>query len=842
MRNIKSFVKNLLLFSIIFCFSVGHVQPKNTTKDDGTSTLVSFELNDEKLLDIVNKLAGLRQVNILLPNDQKKLSETTVTFKLGYKITLAKAWDLMLTMLDIAGYALINRETNLFALLPNDKIDKSAAPLYINTKLELIKNNDSTIRYLYYFKNIVLKKTEKDTDKSSVKANLEQIIVDMMQGQDSMQPDQRAEAKKNFIIDENHNSLLITGKANTLKNIITILNELDQGGFREAIEVIHILHTRASEIVDIISKLIPKKPDDNTYAFPPVIAEPKNRKTYFSSSTRIIEIGQTNSVAIFGLYESVQRIKDFIQKYLDKNVDAEKTVLHIKPLKYLEAKSFAATLTEFIEQNQKGTGAQSTAKVNENVLSGVIIQAEETIVSEVKKRTLGESKDIGVKLEDTSDKEKGPYIGGNNLIVAATQRDWKIIDKLVDELDTSQSQVALDVLVVDMTISTNKSLRSQLRRIANDNQNHEFKWQSAQIARAALDYTGGTQAAPTDINSSRGLEADLASQQPADAEHTTAYNIPASQPAGTTIFTYKDQSGTAAILALLENYSDVKVLSRPFIITKNNEQANILQEQDKLVPGNINEKSMGGTPIIQYTYITAAIKVSMIPRISRIADNINLEVRVDANEFVGDSDTITQRTVMTNANVRDQEVLVLGGISKTSIGDGIQGFPILSKIPIIGHLFKSQGMEYTHRNLVIFISPTRISQAKARSEVGPNQFTKDKVNDIAGKFEGYSGQITCPEKAENFGCLSDPITNFIFPYQGKPFADQIKEFSQRNVFVKGTEAKKLQLSEQQIAQFKGGRQTPEEKSSTKTNTQNDQNNKLKNLLKDEKNPLIKKET
>ncbi len=839
MGNIKSFVKNLLLFSIIFSLHNTHTQSQSNTKNDATSILVSFELNEEKLLDIVNKLAGMRQANILLPNDQKKLNEITVTFKLGYKITLTKAWDLMLTMLDIAGYSLSYRGNNLYALLPTDKIDKNPAPLYINTRLELIKNNDATIRYLYYFKNIVLKKSEKDSDKSSVKANLEQIIVDMIQGQDAQQPEQRAEAKKNFIIDENHNSLLITGKATTIKSIIAIINELDQGGFREAIEVIPILHTRASEIVNIINQLIPKRPD-SPYAFPPVIAEPKNKKTYFSSSTRILEISQTNSVAIFGLYESVQRIKDFIQKYLDKSVDAEKTILHIKSLKYLEAKSFAATLTNFIEQNQKGVESQSTIKGNDQILNGVIIQAEETIVSEVKKRSLGESKDIGVSLstEDT-DKEKGPYIGGNNLIVAATQRDWKIIDKLVDQLDTAQSQVALDVLVVDMTISTNKSLRSQLRRIANDNQNHDFKWQSAQIARAALDYTGGTQAAPTDINSARGVEADIASQQPGEATGDPSYNIPAVQPAGTTVFTYQDKNGTAAILALLENYSDVKILSRPFIITKNNEQANIVQEQDKLVPGPIDEKSMGGTPVVNYEYIKAAIKVSMIPRISRIADNINLEIRVDANEFVGNSDVITQRTVVTNANVGDQEVLVLGGIAKTSIGDGIKGFPILSKIPFIGYLFKSAGMEYTHRNLVIFISPTRISHTKAQIGTGPNQFTQNKVDDIAGKFISYSDQMRCPsEKNENFCCLSDPITDFIFPYQGGAFAQEIQEFARRNVFIKGTEAKKIQTQEKQIAQFKGSRVIEEENITTNKQSK-ESTDKLKTILKDEKNPLKK---
>ena len=365
-------MRNLLLFSILFLVHTTLTDAQKTpVKETQSTQLVSFDLNEEKLLDIVNKLAGLKQVNILLPNDQKKLGETTVTFKLGYKISVSKAWEMMITMLDIAGYALISHNNNLFEILPSNTIRNCSAPLYINTKTEIIKSSEATIRYLYYFQNINLK--EKD-----IKTNLETILKDMLPGQPEDQKEQ------SFLVYEQHNSLLITGKANAIKSVVDIIRELDQGRFSEAIEVIPVLHTNANEIVDIINKLKPKAQDDETFRFPPLVAEPKNSKTYFSASSRIIAITQTNSVAIFGLYESVQRIKDFIQKYLDKSIDAEKTILHVKPLKYLVSKDFAATLDNFVKQ--KAAGAQSTGKNTDNIFNNIIIQAEEMVIAESKER------------------------------------------------------------------------------------------------------------------------------------------------------------------------------------------------------------------------------------------------------------------------------------------------------------------------------------------------------------------------------------------------------------------------------------------------------------------------
>lgn len=779
--------------------------------------MIYFNFDGEKLLAIIDRLTAYKQINLLLPTDQKNLTETTVTFKVPHKIKISDAWEMTITLLDIAGFATIKRSQNLYKIEPKTDISKSKAPFYINVSTDTLPNSNTIIRYLYYFQNIFLKE-------SKVTEHLKKIVGNML-------PMQNAE--QNFELSEEYNSLLITAQSNVIKGIINLIQELDQSGFREAIEVIPIIHTDAEEIVAVIDQLIPQKKDEEQFRFPPLIAEPtSSRKTYFSSSTRIVTIPQTNSIAIFGLYDSVQRVKDFIVKYLDKKVDAERTVLHVKPLKYLKAEEFAQTLNNLI-QKQSG---QSIGEGKERVLSSdIIVIAEKPEIAKVKaeqERQLGAAgQDIGVKLEGVTKKE-GPIIGGNNIIVACNQRDWIIINDLVDKLDHEQWQVAIEVLIVDMSITTSNQLGVQLRRLHNETNLHEFKWQLANIQKPLLDFTSKTA-----VSTTTGIESDLLSEQNPGTGDPAVFNIASAAEAGSTIFSFKDNNGMAAILQLLRYFSDTKIISQPFVIARNNERANILQTEQRWLQGAADTASAGGTSVINYEYMKAATAVSILPRISKPADNINLEIKVDANEFIGPQET-RNRTVETNANVGHQEVLVLGGISRVDMDETVTKTPILSSIPILGYLFKQQTEERDQRILMIFISPSRIPPVSAIEGKSLNKFTQTKINAISQTLRETDKTIGCPEsftkKKENFQCLRDPITEFMFsPNIGNDMAANIESYAQRGVWTPdfSEQFKKAEGIEQYLKKPKG--------SILKKNN-NGKNNNLKNVLENEKNPFTSK--
>jgi general secretion pathway protein D len=810
--NKKNTTPFIFLFIVLFFSISAQKQINNETSEP----LIYFNFDGEKLIDIIDRLTAYQQINLLLPTDQKNLIETTVTFKIPHKIKVSDAWEMTITLLDIAGFATIKRNKNLYKIEPKVNISKSNAPFYVNVSTDILPNSNAVIRYLYYFQNIFLKE-------KGIKENFATILKDMLPLQN---PEQ------NFTLDENYNSVLITAQSNVIKGIINLIRELDQSGFREAIEVIPIINTNAEEIVSIIDQLIPQKQDDDKFRFPPMVAEPSSeRKTYFSSSTRIVTIPQTNSVAIFGLYDSVQRVKDFIRKYLDKKVDADKTVLHVKPLKYLKAEDFSQTLSNLI-QKQSG---QSAGENKERILSpDIIITAEkqQAATKGNKRQMSSEGSDAGVKLEGVKS-DDGPIIGGNNLIIACNQKDWKILDELIDKLDHEQWQVAIEVLIVDMTLATSNRLGTQLRRMHNDTQLHNLKWQSAHIEQPSLDYTSNS---ATAIDTTAGIEADLNSQQ---YNKSPDYDIAKLAPAGSSIFTFKDNNGIAAILEILSSYTDTKILSQPFVIARNNEQANILQVEQRWYEGQLDNASAGGTPVINYEAMNAATAVTILPRISKPADNINLEIKVAANEFIAAGQT-RNRTIETNANVGHNEVLVLGGISKTDIDTTIYKTPILSQIPILGFLFKNQIENRDIRNLMIFISPTRIPPTSVTGKlVTKNKFTQNKVDKYVKELINSDGITGCPNRCvkgntecENFQCLKDPINNFMFyPKIGNDIALNVESYAKRGVWTPDFEEnfKKKQTAGQET-QKKKESIIPSKKSS----------DKLQKILKEEESPIKSK--
>ena len=56
--------------------------------------------------------------------------------------------------------------------------------------------------------------------------------------------------------------------------------------------------------------------------------------------------------------------------------------------------------------------------------------------------------------------------------------------------------------------------------------------------------------------------------------------------------------------------------------------------------------------------------------------------------------------------IRNGDTIVIGGIFTKEISDAENGVPFLSKIPILGWLFKKQSVLDEQNELLIFITPT----------------------------------------------------------------------------------------------------------------------------------------
>ena len=85
------------------------------------------------------------------------------------------------------------------------------------------------------------------------------------------------------------------------------------------------------------------------------------------------------------------------------------------------------------------------------------------------------------------------------------------------------------------------------------------------------------------------------------------------------------------------------------------------------------------------------------------------EVSSISQQVLSASDVITnERKIETKVLAKDGDIVVLGGLVKDNVQDSQQGVPLLSDIPVLGRLFRSDVVSVTKSNLLVFIRSTII--------------------------------------------------------------------------------------------------------------------------------------
>jgi len=701
---------------------------------------ISFNYDDEDLVNVIDYIASKKGINLLYPTRADEKIAGKFSWHLEKKVTINQAWNLLATILDVAGYSIVPKE-DAYQIIKNSKeVSRYAMPLYIGTDHKNLPDSDQRIRYLYYLANI---KSE---------AEGENEIISTLK---SLLP-----ADANYKVDVATNALLIMAKANEIRSVMAIITHLDRPGFQETMEVVHLTHTEAPMIANLFNKNILAKPEEtNRYRLD---TQKKTEATYFSKYVKIIAQPRTNSLVIIGRAQSVARIKDFIHHYLDVEQDSGKSILHVYQLQYRNAPEFAEVLRNIVQAKQEEGTEQSTTegkagKGPERYFEEVLISVD----TPPEEEGAGEEEVTPAGQEGTPTLiRKAKYYGGNKLIIAARTDDWKRLKELIEKLDQPEPQVLIEVLIADLTLDDSRQLGTLLRNPAKLPMPANMNVQSAQLQPGVMTDSFDSPNTVGVIESADGTvehASDLlrffgtnANGQRIDDGTTT---VPSLLEAGSTVLSFSDKDGqTFGITQILKLLDNTKILSHPHVISTNNKAAKIEITEIRLLRDQASG-SQGGTIVATNKNIPASLKVYITPRISisDIRENtVNLQVTIDINEYKSTSnDTRITRNVTTNATVVTGDVLALGGLIRTNETDTLRETPVLSKIPVLGWLFKKRAKSKQRTNLTVFISPT-IIEPRLRGGVG--EYTQDYL-DLTRNY-AKSGNL--------FDSLKDPITRWFF--------------------------------------------------------------------------------
>jgi type IV pilus assembly protein PilQ len=152
-------------------------------------------------------------------------------------------------------------------------------------------------------------------------------------------------------------------------------------------------------------------------------------------------------------------------------------------------------------------------------------------------------------------------------------------------------------------------------------------------------------------------------------------------------------------ISAAETAGDARVVSNPRILTLNGEKAKI--SQGTLIP---YVSSDGDS--VKTEFVEAALKLEVTPVIN--PDNtVILDVLAtnSAPQQFGALVGIDNKEAKSKMLVKDGETMVIGGVFVETDEEDERGVPVLMKIPLLGHLFKSSTVRRTRAELMVFITP-----------------------------------------------------------------------------------------------------------------------------------------
>ncbi len=262
----------------------------------------------------------------------------------------------------------------------------------------------------------------------------------------------------------------------------------------------------------------------------------------------------------------------------------------------------------------------------------------------------------------------------NTLIIKGTPETILEMENLIKELDRPTRQVYIQAEIVEVSSTDDEELGV------------EWLWKSANFKS---------------FKGKAGSDFDLTFTPANDGENSESSEtvpFPSSSGLGIGIL----NTDVEAVLHALDENNNVNLLSRPRVITMDNQES-VIEVGDQIPFKKLNQFG-----VTSFEFKDATVQLLVKPHIID-ANYILLEVAPKAdfqNGFTPDgTPIISTRKASTNVKVRNGDTIVIGGLIRDSLIKNQKKVPILGDIPLLGLLFKSTKSTKVKTELIVFITP-----------------------------------------------------------------------------------------------------------------------------------------
>lgn len=211
-----------------------------------------------------------------------------------------------------------------------------------------------------------------------------------------------------------------------------------------------------------------------------------------------------------------------------------------------------------------------------------------------------------------------------------------------------------------------------------------------------------------------------------------------------------------------ETLSNGKVLARPNVTVFDGRKATILMgDKVPVFTSSSDSTDSDSSTTMTVEYKDVGVKLEVLPRINEMdKQTITLVIKPSVStisQWVESGNNkapqISERSAETTVRVKNGETILIGGLLKNEEIKSIKQIPFLSKIPILGELFKSRSSEKKDTEVVIAITPKIVYDEFGRPRVETQTSTKN-LHDTLNKL-----------RAERMNEVNNPRTDMDANYE-----------------------------------------------------------------------------
>jgi general secretion pathway protein D len=482
-----------------------------------------------------------------------------------------------------------------------------------------------------------------------------------------------------LIAHQTSNSLVISDRASNVARVAGIIARIDTVS-DNSVEVIPLQHANAAEIARTLTQLAgdSKAADANGEA-------------------KVFADERTNSILLSGGKNGRLRLRALVT-HLDTPINGGGDT-QVVYLNYTNAKDLvpilqgvAATLTGEAPPGKAAAGANAPASGGSNAGSSTAtIQAHE---------------------------------GDNALVISAPPAVFRSLASVIRQLDIRRAQVLIEAVIAEVSDETANELGIQWQLPFNKNKNGTID----HSVIGGTNFTGNTPG--------NNILAAAANPLGVGNGFNLGYINGTVSIAGNKIFEL------GALVTALRSNGKNNILSTPSVMTLDNQEAMIKVAQEvPFLTGSYTTNTGGsstttangttnttgiGNPFQTIQRKDVGLTLTVTPHINS-GDAVRLDMHQEVSNLLppvqGAVDLVTsKREVKTTVLIKNDSLLVLGGLISDNVKDSVQKVPGLGEIPLVGNLFRYRSNDHAKQDLMVFLHPRILKDSATEAAVSEEKY------------------------------------------------------------------------------------------------------------------------